>query len=380
MRRRYLRSLNLRRSFIGSMACGRKSPHRRRFRKRSKAILLRLGDFLALPPVKPILLLAVSLCLLLVLTPYLLTRVLPGIDDAKDKASPDASFELVVVPDDIQVYRTETKKTETIDFEDYVKGVVSGEMPSSFHPEALKAQAVAARTYSLARVLKAEDGGNPEAHPDAPLCDSTHCQVYRSERELEALKGDSWMKDGWEKICQAVDDTEGELLYYDGQLVAQALFHSSSGGKTENSEDVFASAVPYLVSVESPYEEEATHKNEKNTFSISDFSKAIKAKYANISFGEINASNIKIISRSSGGRVEKMQIGGGIIEGRNVREALELPSANFDISISGDTITFTSSGSGHGVGMSQYGANGMAKKGYDYKKILSHYYSGTEVY
>ena len=106
----------------------------------------------------------------------------------------------------------------------------------------------------------------------------------------------------------------------------------------------------------------------------------IKSEYPDIEFGEINASGIKILSRSSGGRVEKIQIGNGVISGRNVREALSLPSANFEIDISDDFITFTSNGSGHGVGMSQYGADGMAEKGYDYREILGHYYSGTQVY
>ena len=337
-------------------------------------------ELISLPLVKPLLLTIASICLLLLFAPYILTKILPEADDIKDKLTPTPSFELIDVPATIDVYRTASGKTETIDFEEYVKGVVSGEMPSDFHAEALKAQAVAARTYSLARVMKAEKSGNPDTHPSAPLCDSTHCQVYRSPRELKEIKGSDWMNDGWGKICTAVDKTKGELLYYDDKLVQQALFHSSSGGKTENSEDVFASAVPYLVSVDSPYEDDATHQNEKNSVSIYEFAEKLKAKYPNISFGDINADNIKILSRSSGGRVEKMKIGKGIIEGRNVRDALSLPSANFTLEISTDTLTFTSTGSGHGVGMSQYGANGMAKKGYDYKKILSHYYSGTEVY
>ena len=187
-------------------------------------------------------------------------------------------------------------------------------------------------------------------------------------------------KDGWKKICKAADATCGQLLYYRGELVQQALFHSSSGGKTENCQDVFAASVPYLVSVDSPYEDEATHQNEQHTFTVENFAKKIRTHCPKIAFGDIKSSNIKIISRSTGGHVEKMQIGNGLIEGRTVREALELPSTNFTIKISAGKITFTSSGSGHGVGMSQYGASGMAKKGYGYKDILAHYYQGTEVW
>ena len=130
--------------------------------------------------------------------------------------------------------------------------------------------------------------------------------------------------------------------------------------------------MPYLVSVDSPYENDATHQNEQHTFTIENFAKKIRAYCPKIAFGDINSSNIKIISRSTGGRVDKMQIGDGLIEGRTVREALELPSANFTIKISAGQITF--------VGMSQYGASGMAKKGYNYKDILAHYYQGTEVW
>ena len=261
-----------------------------------------------------------------------------------------------------------------------MKGVVSGEMPSTFHIEALKAQAVAARTYSLARVLRAASEGNPQAHPAAPLCDSTHCQVYRSPSELEQLKGSDWMKDDWKKICRAADETKGQLLYYNGELVEQALFHSSSGGKTENSEDVFAAAVPYLTSVDSPYEEKATHREEKHAFTVSELASAVKSSYPGTDFGNITADSIKILDRSSGNRVASMQFGSGTLTGREVREALDLPSANFTVDISENTVTFTSNGSGHGVGMSQYGADGMAENGYGYKEILSHYYSGTQVF
>ena len=320
-------------------------------------------------------------CLVLTLPPFILTRFAESSAPEKAvKKTEEAGFEQVQPCENITVYRSEKKRTETIGFEDYIKGVVACEMPSTFRKEALKAQAVAARTYSLARVIKAEKNGNPSSHPQAPLCDTVHCQVYRSRSDLEAVKGSEWMKKDWKKICSAVDSTRDELLYYKGDLVKQALFHSSSGGRTENCEDVFTAAVPYLVSVDSPYEGSATHQKEKHTFTIDEFASKMRSACPGISFGNINASVIKIVSRSKGNRVEKMKIGGGIVEGRTVREALGLPSAKFTIRISGGKITFTSDGSGHGVGMSQYGADGMAAEGYDYKKILSHYYSGTEVW
>lgn len=162
----------------------------------------------------------------------------------------------------------------------------------------------------------------------------------------------------------------------------QPLFFSSSGGQTENSEDVFSGAYPYLVSVDSPYEEEATHQDEEKKLSIGDFAEKVRAAYPEKEIGNINRENIKILSRTSGGRVEQMQVGDGaegVLRGTEIRSALGLSSALFKISFSGDNVVFTSSGSGHGVGMSQYGANGMAKEGAGYREILAHYYSGTEV-
>lgn len=125
----------------------------------------------------------------------------------------------------------------------------------------------ATRTYALSKMLRAEEGGNSADHPSAPQCDDTHCQVYRDEEELLELKGKDRMEDGWVNILEAVRAIAGEVMYYDGALVEQPLFHSASGGKTENSEDVFVSALPYLRSVDSLYEGEAPYQNE--TISIS---------------------------------------------------------------------------------------------------------------
>ena len=304
---------------------------------------------------------------------------LNGADDLKE-----IYFEgKVKLPDTIEVWIEEENKTEEVDFEEYVAHVVASEMPWTFDTEALKAQSVAARTFSAAKLEKYEEQ-KPASHPDAPVCNTTHCQVYKTEKELIASHEKGWEEEGWEKIKKACKATEGELLYYDGEMVMQPLFFSSSGGQTENSEDVFVGAYPYLISVSSPYEEEATHQNEEKDFTLKEFQKKIKEAYPDRSFGDIRQSNIKILSRTSGGRVAEMQIGNGRLEGTEVRSALGLSSALFSIRFeeedSQTKIIFTSSGSGHGVGMSQYGADGMAKKGYDYKEILQHYYSGTEIY
>ena len=288
----------------------------------------------------------------------------------------------VKTPDTITVWLEDQNKAVTVDFEDYVCRVVASEMPATFEEEALKAQSVAARTFATAKIEKYKEK-KPEAHPKAPVCSTTHCQVYKTEKALISSHEEGWEENGWEKIKKACKATEGQLLYYDGEMVLQPLFFSSSGGQTENSEDVFVSAVPYLVSVSSPYEENATHRDEKTKLSLKDFAKKLKEAFPEKDLGKISRPSIKILSRTAGGRVEKMQVGDGadgILKGTEVRMALGLSSALFAIEFDGSNIVFTSSGSGHGVGMSQYGADGMAKEGYTYKEILTHYYSGTQVY
>ena len=292
----------------------------------------------------------------------------------------------VELPKRIKVFKENEGKNLSVDFEEYVACVTASEMPSTFESEALKAQSVAARTFALAKLEKYESK-KPAAHPEAPLCSSTHCQVYKTEKELAECHAEGWatLAEGYPKIKAASQATAGEILYYDGEPVMQPLFFSSSGGQTENSEDVFVSALPYLVSVSSPYESEATHQNEEKTFTLAAFKNALAKAYPEKDFGELKPSDIKILSRTAGGRVERMQIGDVTLKGTEIRNALNLSSALFSISSdnakNGESqITFTSNGSGHGVGMSQYGANGMAKEGYGYKEILKHYYSGTEIY
>ncbi len=305
----------------------------------------------------------------LVLLPFYLVSCLHFEDKVSLKANTVNQF--------ITLYRSRDGKTMTLELEAYVAGVVAGEMPAAFETEALKAQAVAARTYALSKTIRGAEVGNPDEHPLAPLCDSTHCQVYRNEEELAGLKGKTWMNGSWQKIRQAVSDTAGEVMYYEGTLVEQPLFHSSSGGKTENSEDVFVSALPYLRSVESPFEGEAPYQNERISVSVAAFDKMAKEKFGAV---KINPNTIKIKSRSEGGRVKEIQVGDKILSGREIRDLLGLRSADFSLAFDGnDNIIFTTHGYGHGVGMSQWGANGMAKAGYSYKEILQHYYLGITV-
>jgi stage II sporulation protein D len=331
----------------------------------------------------PYITIIIIMLILMVCIPLIIGTVAGSINDNSEDSTEEETLTKIATPKTVTVWISESETTKKVDFEDYVTRVVASEMPSSFGEEALKAQSVAARTYVMAKIIKYEDN-KPESHPDAPVCDTTHCQVYKTEKDLIASHGDGWEEDGWVKIKKACEETKGELLYYQGELVMQPLFFSSSGGQTENSEDVFSGAYPYLVSVSSPYEENASHSNEEKVFTIVEVQSAMNSTYQDRKTGNLSKDNIEILSYTAGGRVSTIQMGQSTYKGTEVRSALGLSSSLFDITYRTENgvekIVFTSSGYGHGVGLSQYGAAGMAEKGSNYRDILTHYYSGTEVY
>ena len=264
----------------------------------------------------------------------------------------------------ITVKRVATGEYLTLPLEEYVACVVASEMYGQFEMEALKAQAVAARTYGLARV--------------GDLCDTVHCQAFATEEELREKQGDEWMDKYWGKFLEAAVETQGEVVYYDDELASYLMFHSSSGGRTENSEEVFPYMVPYLRSVKSPYEDDASHKQETQTVSIDSFVRAVNGLNRK-PIKETDVQKMEITARTTGGRVKTIQIGNNEFTGGEIRDLFGLASANFTYNIEDYHVIFTTTGFGHGVGMSQYGANGMAKKGYNYKQILKHYYTGIDM-
>lgn len=281
------------------------------------------------------------------------------------KKSPQSKIDL-----EIKVYRKDLERIITMDFEEYILGVLAGEMPASFHIEALKAQALAARTYTLLRMPQF-GGSGCSNHPEADICtDSTHCQAYRNP---------AMVKEGLDRLKQAVEDTSGEVIIYDNRLI-DAVFHSTSGGKTENSEDVWSNKVPYLRSVVSQYEEHSPKYVTQQEVKVDDFIQCMKKIDPQIRINKNDLEKeIKILERSEGGRITEIKVGNKILSGTDVRTALGLNSSNFNYKIIGKTIVFTTIGYGHGIGLSQYGADGMAKNGSDYKEILRHYYQGVEI-
>ncbi|CDD28725.1 stage II sporulation protein D [Clostridium sp. CAG:433] len=257
---------------------------------------------------------------------------------------------------EIAVYRS-NGSVINLNMTDYLIGVVSSEMPASFNLEALKAQSVLARTYAL----KAKQTGKK-------LTDTVSTQSYIDIDQMKNKWGNSF-NTYYNKIKNAVENTNGEYLSYNGNYI-EALYHSTNNGKTESSLDVFGNYYPYLVSVSSEYDKNASSYLRTISMPLDTISNKLGLSLN-------NDSVISIISYTDGGNIKEININGNNFSGKKVRELLGLRSADFDISISDNNANITTRGYGHGVGMSQYGANGMANAGYSYKDILSHYYPGT---
>ena len=261
----------------------------------------------------------------------------------------------------VRVKMTETNEIISVPFEDYIVGVLAGEMPVSFELEALKAQAVAARSYVMNKIAYNKD-------KDYDVVDTVMNQVYLDNEYLKKV----WKDDYTEKINKiktAVLETYNEYLEYDGKVV-DAMFFSTSVGKTENSEEVFSNNVPYLRSVDSSWDSISPVYEVNYTFKLDEFYKKL-----NLSYSE--KVSIKIISQTSTGRIKKLIINDVLFDSSNVVNSLNLKSNYFIISQNNDEIKITTKGYGHGVGMSQYGAQAMALNGYKYDEILSHYYQGV---
>lgn len=268
----------------------------------------------------------------------------------------------------IPVYRSQAQQVENIDLERYVVGVVASEMPAEFESEALKAQALAARTYIVKRLMSNQTIGSPKG---SVVTDTVAHQVYKNEQELKSLWGKDYEKKK-EKVTAAVAATQGQILTYEEQPI-NAQFFSTSNGFTENAEAYWSNAFPYLKSVKSPWDERSPRFRDQMVISIKEFENKLGVKLSN------NGLVGKIIEKTPGKRVAKVEINGKEFSGRDIREKLELSSTDFDWKIKGNQVVITTKGSGHGVGMSQYGANFMAEDGKTYSDIVHYYYKGTKI-
>lgn len=283
----------------------------------------------------------------------------------------------IKAPELVKVYNSKTGEVMVIEFEEYLKGVVASEMPAEFNIEALRAQAVTARTYLLYRIKKYPDG--QPAHQGAPICTDTHCQVWSSKEEILNSHGDEWFNNYWSKIEEAVKSTDGLILTYEGKII-EPLFHSTSGGRTENSEDVFSTAVPYLRSVESPYETEAPKLHSSVKITVDEFINKLESAHGDLNISKDNLDEkIKLGELSEGGKIKTIFVDNTEITGREIRSIFNLNSTNFSFIQSGNDLEIITTGYGHGVGMSQWGAEGMADQGYTYLEILKHYFTGVKI-
>jgi stage II sporulation protein D len=294
---------------------------------------------------------------------------------------------------EVVVYLHETSSLHRMNLEEYVRGVVAAEMPASFNIESLKAQAVAARTYAVAR-LRSLGGRGCDRHKDADVCtDSTHCQGWLSDDELIGKWGYLDYLVYRRKVSEAVEATGGIILTYEGGVI-DPVYHASSGGVTENSEDVWAVSVPYLRSVSTEYEKGSPHYRDSFSFTVTDIERLFGIDLVEkresvevidgheikvIEQGNISPESVEIVDQSENGHVRLVRLGDSLFEGSEVRQRLGLPSARFTIETLTDRLIVTTIGYGHGVGMSQHGADRMAAHGHDYQEILRHYYTGVQL-
>lgn len=279
----------------------------------------------------------------------------------------------------IKVFITKENKVEEMFLEEYVRGVVSAEMPVEFSPEALKSQAVAARTFALAHME--EFGGKKyKSNTGANVCDTVQCQVFIHKEDRLQAWPESKRDEYWNKVTDAVKETAGEVLTDNGKLVMEPLFFAVSSGKTENGSDIFSDDATYLKSVSSPGEEAAPKYRSIIKVSYRDFISKINSQYSNSGLTVETLKNaVEIKSRTEGGSVKEIKVGRITLSGVKFRSIMGLNSANFNIKFNFNSIEISCTGYGHGVGMSQWGANAMAKSGKSYKDILEHYYNGIKI-
>lgn len=263
----------------------------------------------------------------------------------------------------VRVYREKDKKILRVPIEQYLVGVLAGEVPISFEEEALKAQAIASRTYVMYQIQNSQKR-------DYDVYDTVLNQVYKTDEDLKNEWNDKYT-DNINKIKKIVLSTSGEYLTYDNKII-EAFFFSTSTGYTENSEDVFSTSLPYLKQVESKWDEISPVYETNVSFSKLEFYSMLELEYQ-------EKMNIKILDQTKTGRIKTIKINNKEFTGKEITGKLSLRSTCFKITENDNNIVIDVKGYGHGVGMSQYGAQGMALKGYKYDEILKHYYTDVKI-
>ena len=273
----------------------------------------------------------------------------------------------------IKLLHQATGEVEEVELDKYLCNVVSAEMPADYELEALKAQAVVARTYTIYKVKN-------KKHENADICDdSSCCQAWISKEDRLARWEESTRESNWQKIEQCVNETKGKIITYNNEPI-NAFFHANSGGTTELPVNVWGgSDLPYLQVVETAGEEGYSQYASEVELSNEELINKLKEKYEDIQIDFGNSEDIKILEYTDSNRVKTVKFGNHEISGVEARSIFGLKSTNFEIIKETDKIKFSVKGYGHGVGMSQTGADTMAKQGSTYEDIINHFYIGVEI-
>lgn len=274
----------------------------------------------------------------------------------------------------VKLLHTKTGEVEELELDQYLLGVVSSEMPASFEIEALKAQAVVARTYTIYKITE------EKKHENADICDDSKCcQAWISKEDRFARWNEEERESNWSKIEEAVNSTKGEIVKYEGKPI-NAFFHSNSGGTTDTATAVWGGAnYPYLQAVETSGEDAYTQYSSEVVLSKEEFANKIREYHSEFQIDYSLENQIEILSYTEGERVKEIKIGNLNLSGVEIRNIFKLKSAKFEINIDGENIKFNVIGYGHGVGMSQTGADSMARQGKNYEDIIKHFYTGVEI-
>ena len=275
----------------------------------------------------------------------------------------------------IKLIHSDSGTVEELNLDEYLYGVVSAEMPASYETEALKAQAIVARTYTIYQIKH-----NSQKHENADICDNyACCQAWISKEERLTKWKQEEAEQNWNKIVDCVNSTTNKIVTYNGEPI-NAFFHSNSGGITESSVNVWGGIdYPYLKAVETAGEDGYTQFASQVQLKKDELLKKLKETYSDCEIDFSKEDCVKIIDYTTSGRVKTIKFGNKEIAGTEARKILGLKSTNFIVEIGENEITFSVKGNGHGVGMSQTGADSMAKSGANYEEIIKHFYTNVEI-
>jgi len=308
-----------------------------------------------------------------IVIPMLIVGGINKMDTVTDKSGKSLKGEAMF----IRVYMHEQGKIVEMNLEDYVVGVVAAEMPAEFELEALKSQAVAARTYAVKSMLVFGGSGVVDQPGADVSTDYRQSQAFVSEEKLKERWGTSYER-YWGKISRAVAETRGQVITYNGEFI-NAVFHSTSGERTASAKEVWGFDYPYLISVPCSWDQKSPRYNDRKEFALAEIEQLLGTETQVVAAVQNGSGVTQVIETTDSGRIGQIRIGGKVLSGLTIREKLDLRSTNFKIEIQGPKMIFNTIGYGHGVGLCQYGANGMAKEGRDYRQIITNYYTGVAI-